>query len=234
MKPHIICHMASSLDGRILPERWTPSDAHSHAAYEDLHVRLGGGSWIVGRVTGQEFAKGDTYPEQTDGPIARTTWLPNKEADAYGIVIDAHGKIAWGRSDVGGDPIVVILTEQVSDAHLAGLRADGVGYVFAGQDELDLRQALAILGEELGLDRLLLEGGGHLNGAFLRAELVDEVSLMLVPAIDGIGGAPAVFDGPATDASAIPAMKRLTLESHEVLDNGIVWLRYRVANTPIS
>jgi riboflavin biosynthesis pyrimidine reductase len=234
MKPHIICHMASSLDGRILPERWTPSDAHSHAAYEDLHVRLGGRSWIVGRVTGQEFAKGDTYPEQTDGPIARTTWLPNKEADAYGIVIDAHGKIAWGRSDVGGDPIVVILTEQVSDAHLSGLRADGVGYVFAGQDELDLRQALATLGEELGLDRLLLEGGGHLNGAFLRAGLVDEVSLMLVPAIDGIAGAPAVFDGPEAEASAIPNIERLILESHEVLDNGIVWLRYRVRNAQPS
>jgi riboflavin biosynthesis pyrimidine reductase len=234
MKPHIICHMASSLDGRILPACWTPSDAHSHAAYEDLHVRLGGGSWIVGRVTGQEFAKGDTYPEQADGPIARTTWLPNTEADAYGIVIDAYGKIAWGRSDVGGDPIVVILTDQVSDAHLAGLRADGVGYIFAGQGQIDLRQALAILGEELGLDRLLLEGGGHLNGAFLRAGLVDEISLMLVPAIDGNAGAPAVFDGPEADTLAIPAVERLTLESHEVLDNGIVWLRYRVANAPSS
>ena len=234
MKPYIICHMASSLDGRILPEHWTPSDAHSHAAYEDLHVRLGGGSWIVGRVTGQEFAKGDTYPELTDDRFPRISWLPNKSADAYGIVTDANGKIAWGRSDVGGDPIVVILTEQVSDAHLAGLRSEGVGYVFAGRDELNLRQALAILGDELGIGRLLLEGGGHLNGAFLRAGLVDEVSLMLVPAIDGIAGAPTVFDGREADASAIPAVERLRLESHEVLDNGIVWLRYRVSNAQPS
>src|SRR5689334_11172110 len=51
MKPHVICHMATSLDGRILPDRWAPSDAHSHAIYEHLHVRLGGGAWIVGRVT---------------------------------------------------------------------------------------------------------------------------------------------------------------------------------------
>lgn len=229
MKPHVICHMASSLDGRILPERWTPNDAHSHAAYEDLHGRLGGGSWIVGRTTGAEFAKASSYPEQCDGVIAREAWLPNKGAAAYGIVIDAKGKIAWGRSDVGSDPIVVVLTEQVSDAHLAGLRADGVGYVFGGRDELDLLQVLITLRRELGLDRLLLEGGGHINGAFLRAGLVDEVSLMLVPAIDGRGGAPAVFDGSATNEIAIPAVSRLTLESHEVLDKGIVWLRYRVA-----
>ena len=34
----------------------------------------------------------------------------------------AHGKIAWGRADIGDDPIVVVLAEKVSDAHLAGLR----------------------------------------------------------------------------------------------------------------
>jgi riboflavin biosynthesis pyrimidine reductase len=139
MKPHIICHMASSIDGRILPERWTPSGAHSHDIYEDLHDRLGGGSWLVGRVTGQEFAKRDAYPDQPEASFLRTAWLPNHAAEAYGIVLDAHGKIAWGRSDVSGDPIVVVLTKAVSDAHLAGLREDGVGYVFAGETDLDPR-----------------------------------------------------------------------------------------------
>jgi riboflavin biosynthesis pyrimidine reductase len=90
---------------------------------------------------------------------------------------------------------------------------------------------LATLGEELELDRFILEGGGHLNGAFLRSGLIDEISLMLVPAIDGTAGAPAVFDGPEAGGSAIPAIDRLTLESHEVLDTGIVWLRYQVSNT---
>jgi hypothetical protein len=42
---------------------------------------------------------------------------------------------AWGRSDLGGDPIVVALTEQVPDAHPAALRADGVSYIFAGTTE---------------------------------------------------------------------------------------------------
>lgn len=41
-----------------------------------------------------------------------------------------HGKIARGRSDIGDDPIVVVLTEQVSDTHLAGLRKDDVSYIF--------------------------------------------------------------------------------------------------------
>ena len=32
-------------------------------------------------------------------------------AKTYGVVLDAQGKIGWGRSDIGGDPIVVVLTE---------------------------------------------------------------------------------------------------------------------------
>jgi len=82
-------------------------------------------------------------------------------------VLDAKGKIAWGRADIGGDPIVVVLTEQVSDAHLAGLRKDGVSYIFAGRRELDLALALEILNRELGIKRLEVNGGGITNGAFL-------------------------------------------------------------------
>ena len=94
MKPKITCHMASSLDGRILPDRWTPADAHSHAAYDDLHDRLGGGSWIVGRVTAQEFAKRDAYPDESGEIFPRTAWLPRKDAASFAIMADAHGKVA--------------------------------------------------------------------------------------------------------------------------------------------
>jgi hypothetical protein len=70
----------------------------------------------------------------------------------------------WGRSDIGGDPIVVVLSENVSDAHLAGLRSEGVSYIFAGKSQLDLALTLDILNRELGVKRLLLEGDGGTNG----------------------------------------------------------------------
>ncbi|MBS1857447.1 MAG: dihydrofolate reductase family protein [Acidobacteria bacterium] len=46
-----------------------------------------------------------------------------------------------------------------------------------------------------GVRRLLLEGGGHINGAFLEAGLLDEVGLLIAPEIDGRHDVPAVFDG---------------------------------------
>jgi riboflavin biosynthesis pyrimidine reductase len=138
MKPHVICHMAASVDGRTLSSRWRPDGAAAGGLFERLHEELGGDAWLVGRVTGQEFAKGKAYPASTDKTFAREAWFARRDARAYGIVLDAHGKIVWGRSDIGGDPVVVVLSERVPDAHLAGLRAESVSYIFAGKAELDL------------------------------------------------------------------------------------------------
>jgi riboflavin biosynthesis pyrimidine reductase len=56
MKPYVICHMVSSVDGRILPSRWWPKGIDTAGRFERLHELLGGDAWLVGRVTGQEFA----------------------------------------------------------------------------------------------------------------------------------------------------------------------------------
>jgi riboflavin biosynthesis pyrimidine reductase len=143
-------------------------------------------------------------------------------------VLDAHGKIAWGRADIGGDPIVAVLTQRVSDAHLAGLREDGVSYIFAGECQADLGLALDILNRELGIKRLLLEGGGNANGSFLRTGLIDEISLAIFPAVDGTKGAPCVFDSYDEEAAAAAPVCAMTLESSEVLEGGVIWLRYRL------
>ena len=228
MKPYVICHMVASIDGRILHSRWRPTTRDGGDLFERLHVKLGGDAWIVGRVTGQEFAKGKAYDAKPDRTYPREPWFARRDAGAYGVVLDAHGKIVWGRSDIGGDPIVVVLTEQVSDEHLAGLRQEGVSYFFAGERELDLAFALEFLNRELGVQRLLVEGGGLNNGAFLRAGLIDEISLAIYPAVDGAKGAPSVFDSTDRDSEVRAPVAQMSLESCEVLDGGAVWLRYRI------
>lgn len=225
MKPYVICHMMASVDGRILPDRWHPA-VDERGVYERLHNELGGDAWLVGRVTGQEFTERTApYPTYTGAPLPREHWLAPRQAGAWSVVLDAHGKIAWGQSEVGGDQLVVVLTEAVSDSHLAGLRADGVSYIFAGAQELDLAVALDVLHQELGIRRLLLEGGGAANGALLGAGLVDELSLLIAPSVEGVPGGPAVFDIPgATETLNTMGM---ALESCQALEGNVVWLRYR-------
>ena len=222
--------MVASIDGRILHSRWRPRTREGGDLFERLHTRLGGDAWLVGRVTGQEFAKAHAYAPCADRTYPREPWLARRDAAAYGVVLDASGKIAWGRSDIGGDPIVVVLTEQVSDAHLAGLRADGVSYFFAGRHELDLAYALEFLHGELGVKRLLVEGGGGNNGSFLRAGLIDEISVAICPVVDGARGAPSVFDSTDRDAELRAPIAQMSLASCEVLEGGAVWLRYRLRN----
>jgi riboflavin biosynthesis pyrimidine reductase len=230
MKPYVICHMVASVDGRILHSRWRPQTREGGDLFERLHDTLGGEAWLVGRVTGQEFARGQAYEARADRTYPREPWLPRRDAQAYAVVLDAQGKIAWGRADIGGDPIVAVLSEQVADAYLAGLRRDGVSYFFAGKRELDLKAALEFLNRELGVQRLLLEGGGHVNGEFLRAGLIDEISLAICPAVDGARGAPSVFDSAEQAEDLRAPLAAMSLESCEVLERGAVWLRYRLRN----
>lgn len=236
MKPHVICLMASSVDGRTHHSRWRPKGAGAQW-FETIHDELAGDAWLIGRVTGSELAKGKPYPASS-AKIPRANWFSFRDANvakepapkAYGIVLDAHGKIGWGRSDIGGDPIVVVLTESVPDSHLVGLRGEGVSYIFAGKSDIDLPLALEILHRELGVMRLLLEGGGATNGAFLRSGLVDELNLILCPAVDGARGAPIVFDSTDAESDQRAPVTAMTLESTRPLGSGVLLLRYLIQN----
>jgi riboflavin biosynthesis pyrimidine reductase len=228
MKPTVICHMMSSVDGRILPHLWFPPlPENSH--YERLHAELRGDAWLVGRVTGQEFALREApYPAYTGEPLGREGWLAQPAADQWAVVLDAHGKIAWGRNELGGDPLVVLLTQTVPDSHLAGLRADGVSYLFAGEREIDLAAAMETLYDRLGIRRLLLEGGGAINGAMFRAGLINALSLIIAPAVEGVVGGPSVFDFPSDAAGGLDMWdgQLMRLSSCRVLDDGFVRLFY--------
>jgi riboflavin biosynthesis pyrimidine reductase len=227
MKPHVACIVSASIDGRTWLSRWSPDPQSLRGLFERVHDELGADAWLIGRTTGQEYSKRESYPAHTSETFPRENWFARRDAKAWGIVLDGHGKVAFGRSDIGGDPIVAILTNTVSDAHLAGLRSEGVSYVFAGETELDLALALETLNRELGVKRLLVEGGGITNGSFLRAGLIDEIHLILNPAVDGTRGAPSAFDSREAGPQKAP-LQKMTLEGSRPLEGGALWLRYRL------
>ena len=103
-------------------------------------------------------------------------------------------------------------------------REKGISYIVSGKSCVDLTDAVNQLGEHFGIRTLLLEGGGHINGDFLEADLVDEVSLLVVPGIDGRHDIPAVFDGVSLTKTAVP----LRLKSVEQRGRDALWIRYEV------
>ena len=113
MKPYVLCHMLCSVDGRILGSRWRPKNNVMPGLFEKLHDQLvaeppGGGSWLCGRVTAQEFARGKTEPAYppSDQKFPRTPWFASRDVNNWGIFLDAHGKAVWRRADCGGDAVL--------------------------------------------------------------------------------------------------------------------------------
>jgi 2,5-diamino-6-(ribosylamino)-4(3H)-pyrimidinone 5'-phosphate reductase len=224
MRPYIIAHMLSSLDGRIDSAAWIgKSDIDRDAfvsVYEDTHRRLAGDAWIVGRTTMEEFADGDITIANSTRTMPRETFKGASNGP-YALVLDPSGKLHWSSNTANGDHVIEVLTEQVSDTYLEELQAVGVSYIFAGASSIDLELAMTKLREEFGIERLLLEGGGRINGSFLAAGLVDEFSLLLAPVLDATTETPASFDRPGIN---IP--RRFVFQSVERSDNDLLWLLY--------
>jgi hypothetical protein len=101
MKPYVICHMNASVDGRILGSRWRPAENRMPGLFERIHEQLGGGSWLIGRVTGSEYARAEAYADHADQAYPRESWFARRDAAAYGI-----GSMHEARS-LGGGPISV-------------------------------------------------------------------------------------------------------------------------------
>lgn len=226
MKPYVICHMMSSIDGHALTDGWDrPFKTAAGDLYETLAQQFAFDAWICGRVTMQEIAHGDDYPRGlASAPVPRVHHFARRDAARYAVSIDPHGKVAWKSNETLDSHVVEVVTEAVADDYLAYLQSINVSYIFGGKTAIDLARVVAILADELGTRRLIVEGGPGISGSFVNAGLVDEISVLILPLIDGRGDHPASFEV-AKEAWTQPAY--LKLVSAEVQDSGAVWLRYR-------
>jgi 2,5-diamino-6-(ribosylamino)-4(3H)-pyrimidinone 5'-phosphate reductase len=157
------------------------------------------------------------------GRIPRRDFVANANAKSYAIAIDPSGKLTWKSSAIDGEHVIAILTQRVADKYLAFLRSKRVSYVFGGRSEINLKRVLAKLRSRFGIKTLLLEGGGKINGSFLAADVIDELSILIAPIADGAVGTPTLFD-----VGSAPARHKLRLISVRKLEHDIVWLRYKV------
>lgn len=226
-RPRVICHMTVSLDGRIVVDRW-PLSPEERKQYELVHESYHSEGWICGRVTMEPFAKA----VRADAAIARerTDLQPRGDFRAPGapsrfaFAVDSSGRFSWESNDIEGDHVVAILSERVGDDYLGFLRSRQVSYVLAGSRTVDLSLALEKIASRFDVRTLMLEGGGRINGAMLRAGLIDEVSVLLAPVADGRVRTASLFDIEESDTTPY----RLSLQSIERKGGDVLWLRYLV------
>jgi riboflavin biosynthesis pyrimidine reductase len=219
--------MVSSVDGKI--DGSALSSVMAAGEYEATGARLKGDAWICGRTTMQQhFAEKKPFASTSQKPAGQRPVFVARKATSYAISVDTLGKLRWRNGDLDGDHLICVVSERAPADYLDMLQERGISYVVSGKSTVDLRKAVALLGKHFGIRTMLLEGGGHINGAFVQAGLVDEVSLLVAPGIDGRHDIPAVFDGVS------PSKKRavsLRLTSIERRKRDTLWLRYKVVRS---
>lgn len=141
-----------------------------------------------------------------------------------GIVTRAELKPHAKFLQEGNAKVVIFTTHQTSKDQLAFLRSQGADVYTDDHDKVDLQKALAKL-KELGINRLMVEGGATLNFELLRLGLVDEVLAYMAPMIFGGASAPTMVAGSGFERSAALPLKLVHVEKW---DDGGVLLKYRL------
>ncbi len=215
--------MLPSIDGRIVTRDWKLRDAYRE--YEQTAATFEADAWIIGRISMEPYAGKARVPaRRTRERIPREDFIAQRDADSFAIAIDPSGKLRWKSNDIGGEHVITMLTGRVSGDYLAFLRSKGVSYLFGGKSRIDLASVLRKLRSSFGISKLLLEGGGKINGSFLAAGEIDELSLLIAPVADGSVGTPSLFDAPGRTGPSL----HLRLRSVERRRGGLLWVRYAV------
>ena len=227
-RPYVICHMTVSLDGKVTGEHLVRSN-HSPASevYYEINRNYKADAYACGRVTMEGSFTGGWYPDLSEFEPAYSPmdYLVDEVTGFYAVAFDPHGRLGWKSNriiDVDEDPgydkaqIIEVLTHDVDLRYLTYLQSMEIPYIFAGDTEIDTEEALFKLRSYFGIKILLLEGGSILNGAFQRAEAIDELSLVVDPVIGG-EGKPLCMD------SKVEEYRLVDLKNHD----GILWLNYK-------
>ncbi len=221
-KPYIICHMMTSVDGRIdckMTEE-LPGVVEYYKTLDSFDAE----THISGRVTAElEMALSGKFVSKTNKHVNKEMYHKRVDSDSYEIVIDTKGTLLWPKQEDYNKPLLIITSEEVTDDYLEYLSDLNISWIVTGKSRVDLARACDILYNEFNVKRLVLVGGGKINAGFLKEGLIDEVSILIGAGIDGRDGMGAVFDGLSEDSKVIP----LKLISVESFDSGAVWIRYK-------
>ena len=229
-RPYIICHMTTSIDGKVTGDFLSaPESEAAVEAYYEINRNYKADAYACGRVTMEGSFTGGFRPDLTPfaaARIDRTDFIADQKAKYFAVAFDRKGRLGWTDSrihdeDPGYDDahiINVMCEELVSDAYLAYLRSIGVSYIFAGKGELDLSFAMEKLKALFGIEKLLLEGGSVINGAFQRESLIDELSLVVAHVVGGKEDKPLFMDS---------KMEGYQLQEVKQIESSVFWMNYK-------
>ena len=228
-KPYIICHMVTSIDGRVTGDFLYRSDvATATEEYYRINREYHADAYACGRVTMEGSFTGGFHPDLNEfkgQAVPSGDHIADNSTGFYAVSFDRRGNVGWTTPKItdndpgyGGAHIIEIVTAECPTEYLAYLRSIGVSYIIAGDNDTDIPLALDKLYRHFGIKKLLLEGGSIINGAFQRENLVDELSIVVAPVTAAKNDKPLFMDGMEQCFSLVDMQK---------LNGSAVWLNYK-------
>ncbi|MGM0168837.1 hypothetical protein IGI39_004592 [Enterococcus sp. AZ135] len=222
-KPFIVCHMMTSIDGRI--DCTMTGKLNGVEDYSNTLKALETPTTVSGRVTAElEIALPGKFEVKNFKAKGEEAFSKKIAKNGYEVIVDTHGVLLWPDASEMEKPYLIITSEQVSTEYLAYLDSKNISWIVCGEERINLKRAVEILSEEFHVQRMAVVGGPAINTAFLEADLLDEISLLIGAGIDGRVGFPTVFDGLPVEHKVID------LELKDVIkyESGAVLLSYQV------
>ncbi|MBI4320640.1 MAG: dihydrofolate reductase family protein [Chloroflexi bacterium] len=122
---------------------------------------------------------------------------------------------------------IVFTSERADRARIRALESYA-RVIVVGQKDVDLNRLMSILVDDLGVKRLLVEGGPTLNFSFVDAGYADELFWTVAPKIVG-GRELTMVEGKGLDPGRVAKLKLLSAFAY----NEELYLRYRFVSTKI-
>lgn len=122
---------------------------------------------------------------------------------------------------------MVLVTDDTPSGYLEELQKRSISYIKVGKDRSDVVKALEELYEKHDVKYLTLDSDGALNGELMKGGFVDEISLMIYPAVVGGDGHFLNVDRLVDGGGSV----KLKFIKEEVIKEKLIWLRYMVIRT---
>ena len=224
----------SSVDGRLLPGRWTtPFDGTNPSElfkeYAAIGKSLDTDAWMFGKATTREAFPYKFMPKGQPVGESGKVFVGNRTSSRLFITIDPDADIFFTSDSLRGDNILTILGKNVTTDYLVALEEKGVSYIVV-DDVHNLRNVFTLVKRYFNVKTISLQGGGIIDGAMLAQGLINELSLVIYPGIDGLTTAPSIFEYLGHSEERPAEGQALELLSVEQKPHGIVWLRYKFHN----
>jgi len=231
-RTYVEIHMMQSIDGKATGDFWKKPDVvEGIKGFHKLYSKIKSNAFALGRVTMAEMnkEKPDLSKYKDKEIIEHKDFVVplEKGAKYYFVAYDTKGTLAYktnvkNTAEWAKDGTVMmcqyleVLSDEVSNEYLHYCQEKRISYIFAGKNKIDIRTSLVKLKKLFGIDKMVLQGGPTLDGAFISDDLIDAISIIITPCT-GEGGETLFKPSKYVEFKLI---------EFEELSNSNIWLHY--------